>query len=83
MTSAKYNRYISDIIIALIIYFAGFSKLVRDFITNRIKKKKEKELQEAAKSIAPDTDDNIVEDVETIVEEEKDSSPVNTEEKEV
>lgn len=83
LTSAKYNRYISDIIIALIIYFAGFSKLVRDFITNRIKKKKEKELQEAAKSIAPDTEDNIVEDVETIVEEEKDSSPVNTEEKEV
>lgn len=83
LTSARYNRYISDVIIALIIYFAGFSKLVRDFITDRLKKKKEKELQKAAQGIVSDGGDDIVEDIITTVEEESNSSPVDTEEKEV
>ncbi|MCQ2353662.1 MAG: ABC transporter permease [Clostridia bacterium] len=35
LTSAGFNRYIADIIIALIIYFAGFSKLIRDLINKK------------------------------------------------
>ena len=38
LTSAGYNKYIADIIIALIIYFAGFSKLFRDLLYRRKKK---------------------------------------------
>ncbi len=83
LTSAKYNRYISDIIVALIIYFAGFSKLVRDFITDRLKKKKEKELQKVAQDSVADGGENIVETFEETIEKEQDSSPVDTEEKEV
>lgn len=30
-----YNEYVSDLIIAVIIYFAGFSKLIRDLISRR------------------------------------------------
>lgn len=30
-----YNEYVSDLIIALIIYFAGFSKLIKDFLSKR------------------------------------------------
>ncbi len=37
LVSAGFNRYISDIIIALIIYFAGFSKLIRDIIKRKLK----------------------------------------------
>lgn len=43
LTTAGYNKYIADIIIALIIYFAGFSKLFRDLVINRKKKEKEGE----------------------------------------
>ena len=38
LTSAGFNKYIADIIIALIIYFAGFSKLFRDLLYRRRKK---------------------------------------------
>ena len=31
----SYNEYVSDLIIALIIYFAGFSKLIKDIISRR------------------------------------------------
>ncbi len=41
LVSAGYNRYISDIIIAIIIYFAGFSKLIRTMMVSRRKAKKE------------------------------------------
>ncbi|MBQ6550778.1 MAG: ABC transporter permease [Lachnospiraceae bacterium] len=37
LTSAGFNKYIADIIIALIIYFAGFSKLFRDLLFKRRK----------------------------------------------
>ncbi len=41
LTSAGYNRYIADIIIAIIIYFAGFAKFIRDLLLRRSKKKLE------------------------------------------
>ena len=34
-----YNEYVSDLIIALIIYFAGFSKLIKDMLSRRKAKK--------------------------------------------
>ncbi len=37
LVSCGYNRYISDIIIALTIYFAGFSKLIRSILKSKIK----------------------------------------------
>lgn len=39
LVSAGFNRYISDIIIALIIYFAGFSKFIRDLLRVKLKNK--------------------------------------------
>ena len=42
LPSAGFNKYIADIIIALIIYFAGFSKLFRDLL-EKIRKKKGKQ----------------------------------------
>ncbi len=37
LPSAGFNKYIADIIIALIIYFAGFSKMFRDLMERRKK----------------------------------------------
>ena len=39
LPSAGFNKYIADVIIALIIYFAGFSKFIKDFLTKRSAKK--------------------------------------------
>lgn len=35
LSAAGFNKYIADVIIALIIYFAGFSKLFRDLLNRR------------------------------------------------
>ncbi len=43
-----YNEYVSDLIIAVIIYFAGFSKLIRDLLSRR------RAAKAAAASAAPD-----------------------------
>lgn len=40
LTSAGFNKYIADIIVALIIYFAGFSMFFKGFITKLTGKKK-------------------------------------------
>ncbi len=37
-----YNEYVSDLIIAVIIYFAGFAKLIQDLLSRRRASKKEK-----------------------------------------
>ena len=37
LTSAGFNKYIADVIIALIIYFAGFAKLFNEIIERRKK----------------------------------------------
>ena len=48
-----FNEYVSDLIVAVIIYFAGFSKFIKDFITERQAKKEEKALAaEAAGAVA-------------------------------
>ena len=41
----SFNEYVSDLIIAIIIYFAGFSKLIKDLLSN-VKKSKSKLLNE-------------------------------------
>ena len=68
LTSAGYNKYIADIIIALIIYFAGFSKLFRDLLYRR-KKKAETAVQDTAQpgpAAQPPADpDNGPEEAET------------------
>ena len=93
LTSANYNRYIADIIIALIIYFSGFSKLIKDVITARRKKREQKtaeKLQAAAEQkpvaeevVTEDKEENIFEEIKDTIEEEEDSSPVHTDKKEV
>lgn len=94
MTSAGYNKYVADIIIALIIYFAGFSKLLRDFITNRQKKITSKIQLKIAKDNAESALDEIEaekeienetigESIKETVDETQDASPVNTDKKEI
>ena len=38
LTKVGYNRYIADIIIAIIIYIAGFTRIIREFLTKRKRK---------------------------------------------
>ena len=94
LTSAGYNKYVADIIIALIIYFAGFSKLLRDFITNRQKKITSKIQLKIAKDNAESAHDEIEaekeienetigESIKETVDETQDASPVNTDKKEI
>ena len=53
LTSAGFNQYISDIIVALIIYFAGFSMLFKNIISKLLKKKGQKpSIAEKAKLVA-------------------------------
>ena len=42
LVTANYNRYVSDIIIAVIIYFAGFSRFIIDILTKQQRKMTEK-----------------------------------------
>lgn len=93
LTSANYNRYIADIIIALIIYFSGFSKLIKDVITTRRKKREQKTAEKLQAAVAQNTvteevvteekKENIFEEIKETIEEEEDSSPVHTDKKEV
>ena len=47
-----YNEYVSDLIIAVIIYFAGFSKLIKDFLSKRrtVKTAKNESVESDAKA---------------------------------
>ena len=94
LTSAGYNRYIADIIIALIIYFAGFSKLFVDILSRRQKKlsaKVQLKIEQKAKTIdskeeyvlEKDASETFAESIEKAVNETGDASPVNTDKKEV
>ncbi len=56
-----YNEYVSDLIIALIIYFAGFSKLIQDMLSRR---KAVKIAKAAEKAAAPAPEDGVKEDKE-------------------
>ena len=51
LPSAGFNKYIADVIIALIIYFAGFSKFFSDILSRR---KKRAEADLIAKAVLPD-----------------------------
>lgn len=51
-----YNEYVSNMIVAVIIYFAGFSKLIRDFLN----RKREKKSREA--SVVAHTEDTALAD---------------------
>jgi simple sugar transport system permease protein len=78
-----YNEYVSDLIIAVIIYFAGFSKLIKDLLSGRGTSKEHvltkfvksiKNLilkQRAAKVTATVSDENAVNSVEEKEEENK------------
>lgn len=94
LTSAGYNRYIADIIIALIIYFAGFSKLFVDILSRRQKKlsaKVQLKIEQKAKAIdskeeyvlEKDASETFAESIKEAVNETEDASPVNTDKKEV
>ena len=54
LPSAGFNKYIADVIIALIIYFAGFSKFFKDMLSKR-KKKAEAKANEAEKAASAQT----------------------------
>lgn len=61
LTSAGYNRYIADIIIAIIIYFSGSAKLIRDFLSEKIKERagrKKKSDGNTASANGADTDND-------------------------
>ena len=94
LASAGYNRYIADIIIALIIYFAGFSKLFVDILSRRQKKlsaKVQLKIEQKAKTIDSKEEyvlekaasETFAESIEEAVNETEDASPVNTDKKEV
>ena len=48
LARAGFNRYIADIVVALIIYFSGFSKLIKDIIDKKQKQKAKKVLEKIA-----------------------------------
>lgn len=48
LARAGFNRYVADIVVALIIYFSGFSKLIRDIIDQKQKQKAKKVLEKIA-----------------------------------
>lgn len=56
LPSAGFNKYIADVIIALIIYFAGFSKLIHGFLENRRRAAEEKERETAAAALKDGAD---------------------------
>ncbi|MBO7222152.1 MAG: ABC transporter permease [Clostridia bacterium] len=68
----SFNEYVSDLVVALIIYFAGFSKFIKDLLS---KKRKAKEA-EAKATAEPAQDAIVAENVTT------DSAPADTAEQE-
>lgn len=64
----SFNEYVSDLVVALIIYFAGFSKFIKDLLS---KKRKAKEA-EAKLAAEPAQDAIVAENVTT------DSAPADT-----
>ena len=68
LVSANYNRYVSDIIVAIIIYFAGFSRLIIDLLTKHQRKLTEKVNMKIEKG-KEEQKDNVAEDQNVNVEE--------------
>ena len=87
LVTANYNRYISDIIVAVIIYFAGFSRLIIDLLTKQQRKltdkvnlKIAKQREEGGEQTVQETAEPQAENIE-IVEEEKQAEPLEESEK--
>ena len=53
-----YNEYVSDLIVAVIIYFAGFSMLIRQLLSRR-KAKKQKKAEKEEKATLPPADETL------------------------
>lgn len=60
LSAFGFNQYVADIVVALIIYFAGFAKLIRDVLVNRQKKQTEKVLAKIANTVKNETDSSPV-----------------------
>lgn len=52
LTTYGFNRYVANIIIALIIYFAGFSKLIIDLLNKKRKNDKKNKKEKAVADVA-------------------------------
>ena len=76
MVSANYNRYISDIIVAIIIYFAGFSRLIIELLTKQQRKMTEKVNAQIAEAKAKET---VIEPVAETLTEQQAQTPVEEE----
>ena len=89
LVTANYNRYISDIIVAVIIYFAGFSRLIIDLLTKQQRKLTEKVNVKIAKQREVGGEQTVQETAEPqgepenieIVEGEKQAEPLEESEK--
>lgn len=69
-SNTGFNEYVADFIVALIIYFAGFSKFIKELLSRRRKSKKAKELVVATQAVA---------DNGTVTFDESDQSATNPE----
>ena len=82
LPTAGFNKYIADVIIALIIYFAGFSKLFKDILSKR-KKKADTGLNEKAALVKEEkaAAEAVTQAVSEAAKEETEQTPVpeNTE----
>ncbi len=56
-----FNEYVSDLIVAVIIYFAGFSKIIKEFITARQAKKANKKQGSAPEGLTEVKADELTE----------------------
>lgn len=80
----SFNEYVSDLIVALIIYFAGFAKFIKDLLSRKRKAKKVAEPKvadatvetPAEETLADETNTNetpVIETAETPAEDKKDN----------
>ena len=85
LVTANYNRYISDIIVAVIIYFAGFSRLIIELLTKHQRRLTDKvnlkiEKSRGAEDATQETAEPQAENIE-LVEDEKQAEPLEESEK--
>ena len=79
LSGVGFNRYIADIVVAVIIYLAGFTRFVGELIT-KIRKKKEKEISKVDGTVIERKDSNTTNETESVVETtESEEEPPNEE----
>ena len=77
----QFNEYVSQLIVAVIIYFAGLSKFISEFITKAMNRKKEKQNNVAAiKNSDSGTNENSSDKVDTSESDSPQSATQNAEE---